>query len=339
MEEILRLLFEPCPPTSYGIAWAEDIADSQVELAQEAISLVLNDLQASKNNYEKPVATTSLLLSPHYTDLGPAECADGRHLMQDAPQPLSASMPEDNTKDSSSLNAHHGTADDRDRASVDQASPEGSNQQNGKPSLSCGHCASFTLFPLDPSIDVLSRLPWTIHGYKRYDFLCRHIQMCGVSDYLRLNVIPHQEWDKQVSNANDALWYPFSGSMHEDKPGNILYEQCNGLFSMPTSALYSHGAASATLYEKNECYNTGQSLLMYPETLVTTLGAQKSRSVTIDLMIPFDGGGAVDDPITNAHNDGDREELGLETCCHNLAGNHNLSLFATTCRGTIILVP
>ena len=110
-------------------------------------------------------------------------------------------------------------------------------------------------------------------------------------------MIPHQEWDKQLSNAR----------MLSGTPPLAL--------CMKTSATFS---------EKTEW-------LMYPEPMVTTLGAQMSRSVTLDLTLPFDGGGAVGDPPTNGHNDGDREELGLETCCHNLGRNHNLSFFATTC--------
>jgi hypothetical protein len=238
MKKIFCLLFEPCPPISYGIAWAEDIVDSQVELAQEATSLVLDNLQASKNTYED-LDHNSFLLSPHYTDLDPAECdtANGQHLMQNAPEPLSANMPEDNT-------ILHWVCPGPQVHCEDPVFQYDYKEDQMTLMASLQDKDSSSLIPLAPSIAV--RLPWAIHGHERYVFLCRYIQMCGVSDYSKLNVIPYQqEWDKQLSI---------------------------GLVSMPACSLYSH-AASATFSEKNE------------------------RSVTFDLMLPFDGGGARNDPL------------------------------------------
>jgi hypothetical protein len=240
MKKIFCLLFEPCPPISYGIAWAEDIVDSQVELAQEATSLVLDNLQASKNTYED-LDHNSFLLSPHYTDLDPAECdtANGQHLMQNAPEPLSANMPEDNTVlhwVCPGPQVHCQDPVFQYDYKEDQMTLMASLQDKD---------SSFTLLPLGPSIDVLSRLSWIYHDSKRYAYLNHRLIMCGNTDYPKSNNVSPQEWDKQPPN---------------------------GLVSMPACALYSHGA-SATFSEKNE------------------------RSVTIDLRLPFDGGGARNDPL------------------------------------------
>jgi hypothetical protein len=111
MKKIFQLLI-----SMDGRVLARNVPDN-VEIAQEAVSLdepskgncgmgIDNDVSTiatcSPNlmKYKDPVPTyiyPSLLLSPHYTDLDPAECdtANGQHLMQNAPQPLSASMPED----------------------------------------------------------------------------------------------------------------------------------------------------------------------------------------------------------------------------------------------------